>query len=60
MEFEPKYKHLIQLIAFEDAVYNTSAMLFRLYVTWADSRLAPDNERRRYKVTPSLIGWTQT
>ena len=26
----------------------------------ADSRLAPANERRRYKVTPSLVGWTQT
>ena len=23
-------------------------------------RLHPDNERRRYKVTPSLIGWAQT
>ena len=22
--------------------------------------LRPDNERRRYKVTPSLIGWAQT
>ena len=22
--------------------------------------LRPANERRRYKVTPSLIGWTQT
>ena len=22
--------------------------------------LHPTNERRRYKVTPSLIGWTQT
>ena len=26
----------------------------------ADSRLVPANERRRYKVTPSLIGWAQT
>ena len=26
----------------------------------ADSRLAPTNERRRYKVMPSLIGWAQT
>ena len=25
----------------------------------ADSRFAPANERRRYKVTPSLIGWAQ-
>ena len=25
----------------------------------ADSRLAPSNERRRYKITPSLIGWVQ-
>ena len=33
---------------------------------WADSRpglilgLRPANERRHYKVTPSLIGWAQT
>ena len=25
----------------------------------ADSGFAPANERRRYKVTPSLIGWAQ-
>ena len=30
------------------------------YVYRADSRLIPANERRRYKVTPSLIGRVQT
>ena len=25
-----------------------------------DSWFAPANERRRYKVTPPLIGWVQT
>ena len=30
------------------------------YVTGLILGLCPDNERRRYKVTPSLIGWVQT
>ena len=29
-------------------------------VTWLILGLHPANERRRYKVTPSLIGWAQT
>ena len=31
-----------------------------LHVTGLILGLCPANERRRYKVTPSLIGWAQT
>ena len=29
-------------------------------MAWLILGLRPANERRRYKVTPSLIGWAQT
>ena len=37
-------------------------LLDEAVITWAGLILGlhPANERRRYKVTPSLIGWTQT
>ena len=46
----------------------TSVPLFRLEIAYVKANLIrglilglrPANERRRYKVTPSFIGWTQT
>ena len=32
----------------------------RVYFDGAAQGLRPANKRRRYKVTPSLIGWAQT
>ena len=40
-----------------DDVFILQILLFKFR---ADSRLRPANERRRYKVTPSLFGWAQT
>ena len=43
-----------------------SVMCSQAFVKWAPDGsglipgLRPANERRRYKVTPYLIGWTQT
>ena len=32
----------------------------KLDISWLILGLRPANERRRYKVSPSLIGWAQT
>ena len=41
--------------------YVTARIVFRSKIrTGLKLGLSPANERRRYKVTPSLIGWTQT
>ena len=47
MSYESQYTHNYRITA----IKHTSGLI---------SGLRPANERRRYKVTPSLIGWAQT
>ena len=43
------------------AICYAIAIMYAIYrVTGLILGLCPTNERRRYKVTPSLIGWAQT
>ena len=41
-------------------VSDTSPRLVQVDSSWLILGLRPANEMRRYKVTPSLIGWAQT
>ena len=69
--FNEDMKIFIQEKEAENAVCKVATILFQ---SWCDNErwwwiendselilgLRPANERRRYKVTPSLIGWAQT
>ena len=46
----------------KDCLRASEAVLINMaqYITGLILGLRPANERRRYKVTPSLIGWAQT
>ena len=41
-------------------IYDTVLALLEIQITGLILGLHPANERRRYKVTPSLIGWAQS
>ena len=51
---------MVQCKYLTDSAATTVDIGSRIYNAGLILGLPPANERRRYKVTPSLIGWAQT